>query len=225
MIHKDNYQRALHLPLWQKVVFVDWNGVLCREPFWNSILSNEQHPYYAKITEFSDQVFRRNKELVNSWMRGKVTSEQVLSSVQIELDRRAKRDYLLRRLLRDCSKMSCESEVVSALRSVSAESFIVLATDNMDCFASRMSLIPDLSKTVDAVLCSSDMGLLKADDVKRFFGDWLSHHGLTFSRALLLDDSAVTCQAFIQAGGHAVVVNRPDDVRNGISAWLSQLSH
>ena len=32
------------LPLWNRVNFVDWHGVLSRDPFWTSILGRPRHP-------------------------------------------------------------------------------------------------------------------------------------------------------------------------------------
>jgi FMN phosphatase YigB (HAD superfamily) len=214
--------RERHLPLWSKVVFVDWNGVLSREPFWRSILLNRQHPYHQTLSDACRSMFQTSRDFVREWMRGRVTAQQVVASLDVELDRRARGDYLLRKLFHDCSKMTCEAPVIAALQDARTNCFIVLATDNMDCFTQGMHRIKDMTDTVDAILCSSSIGVLKSDSIERFFGAWLADHQLSFANAILLDDCAATCDAFVRAGGHAVVVNNITDAVGGLREWTAR---
>jgi len=37
-----------------KVIFVDWHGVLSRDPFWISILRNAWHPLHQQLSEATE---------------------------------------------------------------------------------------------------------------------------------------------------------------------------
>jgi len=117
--------------------------------------------------------------------------------------------------------MVCDPRLVQELRETHVGNFIVLATDNMDCFWQAALSLSDLCNTVDAILCSSELGVLKKDGVESFFAPWLRRHRLSFRDALLLDDSTETCQAFRLAGGVSVVVRDVDDAIRGLQSWRS----
>lgn len=210
------------LPLWERVVFVDWNGVLSREPFWASILLNERHPYRDSVSRASSELFGGDLALVQCWMRGTLSSAQVLEKLNVSLDRRAHADYLLRRLYSDCRKMRCDSDLVTELQRVrrSPSSLVVLATDNMDCFADQLHAIKSLVPAVDAVLASPHLGVLKTDSVLRFFQPWLTQHSLRFEQAILLDDSAANCIEFQKAGGTAVICRDSFSAIAGLRSWV-----
>ena len=81
---------------------------------------------------------------------------------------------------------------------------MVVATDNMDCFSDSLPRIRPLHGRVNGVLCSSDLGVLKAESPERFFGGWLKEHGLTPAQAVLVDDSRRNCDRFERFGGAAI---------------------
>ncbi len=207
------------LPLWRCVVFVDWSGVLSRETFWSSILGNSRHPLYKPMRLATKTLFENRVETLRAWMRGRLTSEEIVTQLDVQLNRRYKSDYLLRRLHEDCRRMTCDPDLVNELRVVRTNAFVVLATDNMDCFWRAVLAIRGLSLTVDAILCSSELGVLKKDSVDRFFRPWLARHNLTFQNSLLLDDSEDICEAFQAAGGAAVVVGSSEDAILGLRTW------
>ena len=88
----------------------------------------------------------------------------------------------------------------------------VSASDVLSTFPAIDTAVDDIKLTagleriagvIDRVRCSTEVGTLKAHHPDRFFGDILSEAGLSFSDALLLDDSARNCQRFRAFGGHA----------------------
>ena len=115
--------------------------------------------------------------------------------------------------------MRCALALVEELRAAKTNHLIVLATDNMDCFWRAVPSIKDLTTTIDAVLCSSQLGVLKKDSVESFFGPWLRRHNLDFRDALLLDDTAETCETFRVAGGAAIVVTTMEDTVAALREW------
>jgi FMN phosphatase YigB (HAD superfamily) len=115
---------------------------------------------------------------------------------------------------------------------------IVLATDNMDCFAKTFNAargsrrrLDNASRTLaewavicDDIICSSDVGALKAEDPVGFFGPWLAECGLDFSDALLIDDRADNCQAFELQGGSTILwkmgKNEVSEAEEAVGRWL-----
>lgn len=208
---------------WKKVIFVDWHGVLSHDPFWMSILHNDQHPLHSSLSEAVRKLFEEHDDLVRDWMRGNITTSQIVDSLQIDLESEFPPDYLTRKLVDDCQLMRLNSQLILLLQAAQQTgTAIVLATDNMDCFhdailrvrqpSIRMRKLKSTSfsttaRLFDDVLCSSELRILKSEDPQRFFEHWLSSHTLDFSDALLLDDLENNCRVFRTAGGTAIQWN------------------
>lgn len=185
-------------------LFVDWHGVLCSDGFWFSVTDNPRHPYYWELKGLRSSLFSQ-VELVENWMRGEVSTRKLLArmDVQIKLDARANPDFLLRRFERDCRRFRLNGELVNALHCLRSSSSIVIATDNMDLSTDVISSRADVWEFADDILSSSDIGVLKYESPKDFFGPWLESNGFSFSQAVLIDDNSENCIAFESAGGHA----------------------
>ena len=56
---------------YKPILFCDFVGVLCYDRFWRSLPSHE----YEKM---QDALFRRDKEMVNDWMRGEYCAEEII---------------------------------------------------------------------------------------------------------------------------------------------------
>jgi FMN phosphatase YigB (HAD superfamily) len=227
------------LVLWDRVVFVDWHGVLSRDPFWTSIRESSGHPLRPQLEAKLGEIFSSD-HIAHDWMRGILSSEEVIANMGIWLDRRFRDDFLARRLDIDCAKMRVNVELFELLRSLKSRSVIVLATDNMDCFARTFGAVrsrhrngtpesgtlADWAIICDDIICSSDVGTLKAEDPNGFFGGWLADCGLTFPDALLIDDRADNCEAFRSQGGSTVQwkmgKNDIGDVVESVGQWLDQ---
>lgn len=206
------------LPLSGRVVFVDWHGVLSRDPFWMSIRNSAAHPLKPQLEAHLAGVFSPDANTANEWMKGLLSSEEIISTMDIQLDRRFRDDFLARRLYVDCAKMRVNVGLFELLRKVKSVAMIVLATDNMDCFADtfnrarrrrrgpteRSETLADWAIICDDIVCSSDVGALKAEDPISFFGRWLAQYDLKFHDAALIDDRADNCEAFAAHGGTPV---------------------
>ncbi len=209
-------------PVWDKVIFVDWHGVLSRDPFWLSILHNSDHPLHFQLTGAAEVLFQ-DESLIHDWMRGDVSAHQILDSFDIKPDDSFPADYLSRKLVEDCQLMQVNQRLVQILRETRQQGIgIVLATDNMDCFQEALQdangqrplttqsveeetlSFRQAAQLFDEVLCSCSQRVLKRENPERFYGSWLSAHALEFEDALLLDDLEVNCSAFQSAGGHSL---------------------
>jgi FMN phosphatase YigB (HAD superfamily) len=185
-------------------VFVDWHGVLCDAVFWQSITRSDRHQRRRHLDDAVSGFFGKRFEDALGWMRGEIDAWSVVSMLGRWDDRRCKEDFLFRRLHEDCRRMRPRDDLLHALAGLPPLTLIVIATDNMDCFSASLPAIRALRGRFHAVLCSSDLGVLKAEDPSRFFGELLTQNGLTPDRALLIDDSALNCREFERFGGKAI---------------------
>jgi hypothetical protein len=227
------------LALWPRVVFVDWHGVLSGDPFWTSIRQSATHPLRGQLEAGLADVFSKESATAHEWMKGLLSSEQVVSAMGIRLDRRFRDDFLTRRLDVDCARMRVNVGLFEALRAMKAHASVVVATDNMDCFVRtfdhvrvrgrrprpKSETLADWAVICDDIICSSDVGALKAEDPVGFFGPWLAAHGLGFTDAALIDDRADNCAAFAQQGGtpvqYKMTTNEVMDVVTSLNHWCS----
>lgn len=111
--------------------------------------------------------------------------------------------------------------LLAALRDLPPLTLVVLATDNMDCFAAALPALRPLHGVVDALLCSSDLGVLKAEDPERFFGAWLDEHALRPADAVLIDDAERNCAGFERFGGHAIHFADPGRAVDELRVWAT----
>lgn len=228
------------VPLWGRVIFSDWHGVLSRDPFWVSIRGSVTHPLHQKLEAGMAGIFAKDKNTANEWMKGLLSSGQVIADMGIQLDRRFRDDFLARRLDLDCGRMRVNAELFEVLRALRAEAMVVVATDNMDCFArafekarSRRRRLPAPRETLadwavicDDIICSSDVAALKSENPHAFFGPWLAAHGMDFADAALIDDRADNCAAFRSCGGTTIQwkmgTHDIGDATAQLKEWLHQ---
>lgn len=207
----------------RKVIFVDWYKVLSSDPCWSSILECPEHPLHEALLATTTRLFNREDDFIHEWMRGKISINEVISSLRLDLQLPFDRDYLATQIVLDCRLMNMNSGLLAILKELQKRAFVVLATDNMDYFWQHLQYSRNLSKEelvfaekdsnvsdmrmFDDVLCSSEQGVLKRDSSEAFYGEWLTSHQLSFSDALLLDDLEVNCRLFRSAGGKAIQVD------------------
>jgi hypothetical protein len=226
------------VPLWGRVIFSDWHGVLSRDPFWVSIRGSAAHPLHAQLEAGMAGVFASERGIANERMKGLLSSGQVIAEMGIQLDKRFRDDFLARRLDLDCARMRVNAHLFEVLRAMRAEAMVVIATDNMDCFARAFTqarrrtrrragereTLADWAVICDDIICSSDVAALKADDPRTFFGAWLDRHGMRFTDAVLIDDRADNCTAFTECGGTAIRwkmgTNDISDATGALKHWL-----
>jgi hypothetical protein len=226
------------VPLSGRVIFSDWHGVLSRDPFWTSIRRSATHPLHAQLEAGMAGVFASGQNIANEWMKGLLSSDQVIADMGIQQKGRFRDDFLARRLDLDCARMKVNVELFEVLRVIRAEAIVVIATDNMDCFARAFDYarsrrrrlmreretLADWAVICDDIICSSQAGALKCEDPQTFFGPWLAAHGIGFTDAVLIDDRADNCAAFTSQGGAAIQwkmgTDDISDVTGRLRRWL-----
>jgi hypothetical protein len=228
------------MPLSRRVIFSDWHGVLSRDPFWTSIRQSATHPLHARLEAGMAGVFDPARDTASDWMKGLLSSDEVIAAMGIELRGSFRDDFLARRLDVDCARMKVNVELFEVLRLIRAEAVVVVATDNMDCFARAFEhsrsrrhrpnrdreTLADWAVICDDIICSSQAGALKSEDPQAFFGPWLTTHQVSFADAVLIDDRADNCAAFTSQGGTAIRWKMGSDdlseVTSQLRQWLDQ---
>lgn len=205
-----------------RVVFVDWHGVLSADRFLESIFNSPRVILKGALEQRFRDIFS-DRDLGSAWMRGQVSTRQILTPVRRALYRHYGDDFLERKMIWDCRQMKIDAQMAALLDDVPLDTRLVVATDNVVEFAgafrqaqasgaahrrgeaANSSTMEELSGVFDSLICSAEVGVLKHSDPYRFFGGWLGLHGLDFSDALLIDDREDNCTAFMRAGGQALL--------------------
>lgn len=213
------------LPLYGKVIFVDWHGVLSHRVFWHNMLmstDSRQSAFIRSRKELEgrcERLFGVQKDLVEEWMRGHVDSLSVLEQCGLFPSSRYSKDYYYRKLKESILELELDERLTTFLSGVRDNCFVVLATDNMDCFFENKRKIVGLCDQFDHILCSSEIGVLKTDSVEMFFGPWLRAHCLTFENAMLIDDREDNCNDFEKAGGFSFLYKDFESLPNSVNKW------
>lgn len=202
----------------KKVIFLDWNGTLSNSRFFQQ-LESVDHPLHDALPKIEKWLFNENKPLLNLWMKGKYTSEDILQRMSDDIH--ISRDVLLKEL-----KVSCESmvfmipdiqEIIQKIRSKGI--YVVIATDNMDCFSRWTVPALKLNELFDDILNSSEIGVLKEEGLSKnsfpFFDKYLEKYGR--DKVVLIDDSK---NDFFQENGfERILLKSPDHLKKILSQY------
>lgn len=208
----------------KNILFIDFNGVLSFNNFWNSF--KETHPeYFATIQQ---KLFIENLELVKSWMRWDVSAEVVCGYLSQFVGVSA--SSLLATLEKDCRDIDISPKSISLLDKLKTYYHLVLVTDNMDCFARRT--VPDnkLLAVFDVIWSSAEHWTFKKENDGLVFSQFIAHFDAQTGNCILLDDSKNNTKVFSELGWISYCKNTEKDVVETLedmyhrtqSKWLRQ---
>ncbi|MDB5179901.1 MAG: hypothetical protein JWN12_533 [Candidatus Saccharibacteria bacterium] len=172
----------------KKILFIDWNKTLSHSLFWEQLKDTDASTY----EEIEKWLFVDNRPIINTWMRGGITSRKVIRNMSRDI----KRPYnlLWEQFVISCQQMQWS---VNGLETYITKiklngTKVVIATDNMDSFLEHTVPGMKLDRIFDDWIVSSKIHHLKDEDETdgiRFFDAYLKKHNLTYQDAVLLDDS------------------------------------
>lgn len=171
-----------------KVIFIDWDKTLSISKFWGH-LNHSNQPLAEKL---QTSLFVNLKPLINPWMRGEFTSEEIMR--RVSSDSKIGFNKALLEFTKSCKSMKLVSDEIYALTSRLRSSGIkvVIATDNMDSFTRWTIPSLRLEDKFDAILNSFDLRALKKDTDNKgnslFFKTFLEKHRILKGESLLVDD-------------------------------------
>jgi len=180
------------LPIYHHVTFVDWHGVLSQRLFWSSLSRTQRNSLGldAMLNDFFEV------STAKRWMLGQCSTLDLLNK---HVDEPTSRD-LFQVVIQETRRARLNATLMRRLEYLRRASFIVIATDNMDCFSEALRLRRGSIGTFDDVLISSEIGALKRDP-EAFFGPWLHAMNMRFDQATLIDDDEQNIEAFRNMGG------------------------
>lgn len=183
----------------QKIIFVDFYGILSTTKFWFS-MQNPEHKLHSYLTGMQDFLFASDRVLIKDWMRGKYSSEDIhqLLAKNFNLDF----DEILTIFIEDCKRIETSKLILEKLRSLKEKYLLVMVTDNMDCF--DRFFLPEnkiLQETFDEICNSFNFKKLKNDNNGEIFLDILQKYGIPITDCCVIDDSMFTCDTFQRLGG------------------------
>lgn len=145
-----------------KVIFFDWSKTLSNSLFWSQ-LRNNGHPHNQYISAIEHAIFSENRQLINHWMRGEYSSEDVCRIIANRSN--VPYEVVFEGLKESCTSMKLVSEEIPELiRRIKAKGIkAVIATDNMDTFSRFTIPALELTELFDDFLISYDLKLLKSE--------------------------------------------------------------
>lgn len=186
----------------QRILFVDFNGVISYDTFWVSLLKPEHplHSYYEPIENLLFRGENKIEGLIDDWMLGRYTSEQVHQIIADRLG--APYQDLLEVFCEDCARLDISTPILQAVRALRKDWYCILRTDNMDTFH-RFTLPanPHLAEAFDDVHCSYLLHQLKKTDGGKYFITTVTGLGIGIGNCVLIDDSNSNCRLFEGLGG------------------------
>lgn len=186
-----------------KILFVDFNGVISYNHFWSEFATEKQAISHIFGTD-----------LVNEWMRGNKTSEEI-NEIFANV---AGLDYesVLSSFIRDCEQIDLDETVLSLVSS-KKDYIKILATGNMDSF-DRWTLAknPILKDSFDYIHNSANLKTLKTDNNGQYFLDTCQFFNANIVNCIHIDDSINICNIFNKLGGTAYNVTGSENVVNAL---------
>ena len=173
------------------LLFIDFYGTLNSGKFWSS-LDEPTHPWHGRRRPIEAFLFRDNAPLVDDWMRGKHTSEDIHHIIASEFQLDFK--MLFEIFKNDCQKLFIEQRHLAAIEKLKSKYTVILSTDNMDSF-DRFTLPaqPRVAKVFDAIHNSFNWRMLKLDNDGTYFKQALAEAGADFRDCILIDDIDKIC--------------------------------
>jgi len=193
------------------ILFIDFDGTLCRDRFWRSFEQNN--------SEKIQTAFRANKSKISDWMRGSYTSEEINNLISKETN--IPFDNLWQVFVADCKSMRIDSEALNRIQNLRKYYHAILVTDNMDCFSRFTVPALNLDKYFDSIINSFNIKKRKDDNGGELFMQLANKFNSKIEYCILADDSKKTCGIFSKLGGESCLVR----LEKPLSYWLEKIGN
>ena len=194
----------------KNIIFIDFNWVISYKNFWFSFEKSDK-TVFEKINKL---LFKDNSKIVNDWMLWKCTSFDICKflSVNLNLDYH----YIYETLLNDCINIDLSDWIRDILYKLKKYYYIVLATDNMDCFTDfTVKNNLEYFSVFDSIFNSADFWYFKVDS----YLDYVKKYNSEIELCYLIDDSKNNCEKFSSLWWNILNLTREEFVEK----WLSEL--
>jgi FMN phosphatase YigB (HAD superfamily) len=187
----------------KKILFIDFDGTLCHDRYWRTL---PQEKY--KVVQ--ETFFGSNRTIVNDWMRGKYTSEQINTIVARKLNMPYEEIWNL--FKDECFKIKVSEEILKKIKSLRKDYVVILVTGNMDSFFRFTENRLNLKKYFDLVINSYEEGSLKTDNNGETFLKYAKKFKVPIKNCFVIDDSKNVCNVFQKLGGESLLITKEKDI-------------
>lgn len=189
------------------IIFIDFDGTICWDRYWRSLPAE-------KMEVIQGFLFGEDKTLLNDWMRGEYSAEEINHMVAEKLE--MPYEELWQLFVKDCETMCVPEEILSRINSLREKYIVILTTGNMDSFSRFTVPALQLDKYFDHINNSFFAGKLKDDNKGELFQEYAKAFGVNLNDCFLIDNSPKACTTFEAMGGKALLIT-PE---NGIMDYL-----
>lgn len=194
------------------VLFIDFDGTLCHDKFWRNVDVDD----FERIQNF---LFSENKLLVQDWMKGVYSSENINQLISKELN--IPFDKIWEIFVEDCKNMTISSNTLNQIKKLRENYAAVLVTDNMDCFTRFTVPAQKLDYFFDSIINSFENKKFKEHNEGEIFIQLAGKANLKVEDCVLIDNSKSACGTFSKLGGKSCFVNS----ENTLDYWLEKLEN
>lgn len=162
-------------------LFIDWNGVLNHQRFWSGC------PWKSEINNY---LFKKNRQVVLDWMRGKLSAYEVcmLISDHLFLDR----EEVYRSLVKSVLDFKIDDEILSLISVLKKYGHkIYIASDNINLFRDYVIKNLKLDDYFDGYCISCERKAIKGDVVhgnEIFYTPFYKRNGINPKDIIIFDD-------------------------------------
>jgi FMN phosphatase YigB (HAD superfamily) len=181
-----------------KAVFFDFDGVLCTDRFYTTLL-----PEYPQVVRWIGHNIFGDEKYCDAWMRGEFTWWEINKLIAAATGMDC--ELLDEKLADSVRLMQVNQALLQFAEKLKQNGVkVALVTGNMDIFNEITVPEKGLDKVFPLILNSWDYKLMKQDDDGRIFDIAREKLGLPdLKNTLLIDDSATYCDIFRQKGGQS----------------------
>lgn len=192
-----------------KVLFVDWNGTLCTDLFWQQLNNTATCEIYNNIQQYLFMQYD-DTELIKDWMRNKYSMNDIIDIVykKFGYDKTFLKKELIYSLI---DTHFVDTDVLKVIKQLQEKGLkVVIASDNMDVFKYTSTKL-DLDLIFDDVLLSNELGYLKTDldenNNPLFFARYFEKYNIKREECVLIDDSNTVCNLYDKIGFNYIKIN------------------
>lgn len=204
-------QRLLNFA--QPGLLVDCHGTISSSTFWTNLGSK------ALARRADAALFGKRRELIDRWMLGLATAEEVHRVLASELD--VDFDWLWKKFTNQAKRIHISGLTrLAALRNTFR---VALVTVNVDAFSRFSVPSKKLNSFVDVVINSADWKSSKTDDNDNLLIAATDLLSCDVDNSILIDDKERVCRHFANLGGHSICIRSVKETLSVLSA-LEEIS-
>lgn len=201
----------LVLKLMKPILFIDFDGTLCQDRFWRSLPRDE----YTKVQEL---LFGADKSVIDKWMVGDTTSEDVNKLVSEHLEKPF--EDVWQSFVFDCQTMQVGQHILETIAKLRGKYVTILLTVNMDCFSRFTAPALHLEEYFDEISNSYYSKMTKTDNDGEIYKNHAEKRNVQLTECVTIDDSISACSTFEKLGGKSYLVTPEANISTHLSRLI-----